>query len=64
VTVTVTSPSGRAATLSGATGSNGVASLNYKLSNHAPAGTYEVKFGTTVKGASPTVGASTSFTVQ
>jgi len=64
VTVTVTSPSGRATTLSGATGNNGVASLSYKLSNHAPAGTYQVKFGTTVKGASPTLGASTSFTVQ
>ena len=64
VTVTVTSPSGRAATLSGTTGSNGVASLTYKLSNHAPAGTYQVKFGTTVKGASSMVGASTSFTVQ
>jgi M6 family metalloprotease-like protein len=64
VTVTVTSPSGRATTLSGTTGSNGVASLNYKLSSHAPAGTYQVKFGTTVKGASATAGASTSFTVQ
>jgi hypothetical protein len=64
VTVTVTAPSGRATTLSGTTGSNGVASLNYKLSNHAPAGTYQVKFGTTVKGTSSTVSASISFTVQ
>jgi hypothetical protein len=64
VTVTVTAPSGRSTALSGTTGSNGVASLNYKLSNHAPAGTYQVQFGTTVKGASSTVGASTSFSVQ
>ena len=64
VTVTVAAPSGKTTTLSGTTGNNGVASLNYRLSNHAPAGTYQVKFGTTVKGASPTVGASTSFTVQ
>jgi len=64
VTVTVTAPSGRATALSGTTGSNGVASLNYKLSNHAPAGVYQVRFGTTVKGASSTVGANTSFTVQ
>ena len=64
VTVTVAAPSGKTTTLSGTTGNNGVASLSYKLSNHAPAGTYQVKFGTTVKGASSTVGASTSFTVQ
>jgi hypothetical protein len=64
VSATVTAPSGKTTTLSGTTGSNGVASLNYKLSNHAPAGTYQVQFGTTVKGASPTVGARTSFTVQ
>ncbi len=70
MTVSVTAPNGKATTLSGTTGSNGVASLNYKLSNHAPAGTYQVQFGASVKGtgsavnASSTVGASTSFTVQ
>jgi Gametolysin peptidase M11 len=64
VTVTVTTPSGRATTLSGTTGSNGVASLSYKLSNHASAGTYQAQFGTPVKRASSTVGATTSFTVQ
>ena len=70
VTVTVTSPSGKATTLSGITGSNGVALLNYKLSRHAAAGTYQVQVGTTVTGASSiaaassTMGASTSFTVQ
>ena len=64
VTVTVTPPSGKVTTLSGTTGSNGVASLNYKLSNHAAAGTYQAQFGTTVNGASPMQGAGTSFTVQ
>jgi hypothetical protein len=64
VTVTVMAPSGRATTLKGTTGSNGVALLNYKLSNHAAAGTYQAQVGTTVTGASATAGASTSFTVQ
>jgi len=64
VTVTVTPPGGRATTLNGTTGSNGVASVNYKLSKHAAAGTYQVQVGTTVTGASATMGASTSFTVQ
>jgi M6 family metalloprotease-like protein len=64
VTVTVTAPSGRAATLRGTTGSNGVALLNYNLSKHAPAGTYQAQVGTTVTGASAIAGASTSFTVQ
>ncbi len=64
VTVAVTSPSGRTTTLSGTTGSNGLVSLNYKLSRHAPAGTYRAQLGTTVTGASSIAGASTSFTVQ
>jgi uncharacterized protein YfaS (alpha-2-macroglobulin family) len=70
VTVTVTAPSGRATTLKGTTGSNGVALLNYKLSNHAAAGTYQAQVGTTVSGTSSTAtassiaGASTSFVVQ
>jgi hypothetical protein len=63
VTVTVTPPSARSTTLSGTTGSNGVASLTYKLSRHAAAGTYQVQFVTTVTGAG-SVAASTSFTVQ
>jgi len=62
VTVTVTPPSARSTTLSGTTGSNGVASLTYKLSRHAAAGTYQV-FVTTVTGAG-SVAASTSFTVR
>jgi len=64
VKVNVTSPSGRNTTLSGTTSSNGVASLSYKLSRHAPAGTYQAQYGTTVTGAASTMGASTSFTVQ
>jgi M6 family metalloprotease-like protein len=68
VTVTVAAPSGRATTLSATTGSNGVAALSYKLSNHAAAGTYQVQFGASVRGAiaaaSSTAGTSTSFTVQ
>jgi hypothetical protein len=64
VTVNVTSPSGRTTTLNGTTGSNGVASLSYKLSRHAPAGTYQALYGTAVTGAASIAGASTSFTVQ
>jgi Gametolysin peptidase M11/MG2 domain/NPCBM-associated, NEW3 domain of alpha-galactosidase len=65
VSVTVTSPKGRTATLSGTTGSNGVASLSYKLSKNAPAGTYQAQYGgATLAGAASTAGASTSFTVQ
>lgn len=64
VTVTVISPKGRATTLTGTTGSNGVASLSYKLGRNAPAGTYTVQYGTSVAGAASAMGASTSFTVQ
>ena len=64
VTVNVMSPGGRATTLSGTTGSNGVASLSYKLSRHAVAGTYQAQFGTSVTGAASVAGASTTFTVQ
>jgi len=76
VTAAVTAPNGKTATLSGTTGSNGVALLNYKLSSSATAGTYQLQAqaGTTRSGggrtkggastASATVGASTSFTVQ
>jgi hypothetical protein len=66
-TLTVTSPRGRATTLSGTTGSNGVAVLYYKLSKNAPAGTYQAQYGTSTNGTSApaaTVGVSTSFTVQ
>jgi M6 family metalloprotease-like protein len=64
VAVTVTAPNGRKTTLSGTTSSNGVATLAYNLSKHANAGTYQAQYGTTVTGAAPIMGASTSFTVQ
>jgi hypothetical protein len=64
VTVTVTAPNGKKTTLSGTTGSNGVASLSYNLSKHANAGTYQAQYGTTVTGAAAVMGASTNFTVQ
>ena len=65
VTITVTSPKGRATTLTGTTGNNGVASLAYKLGRNAPAGTYQAQYGTgVVTGAASIAGASTSFTVQ
>ena len=76
VTVAMTAPNGRTTNLSGTTGTNGVASLNYRLSNSAAAGTYQLQahVGTTSSGggrnkggaatASSTLGASASFTVQ
>jgi hypothetical protein len=76
LSVTVMAPNGKTTTLSGTTGSNGVASLNYKLSNSATAGTYQLqaRVGTTGSGggrtkggaatASSTLGANASFTVQ
>lgn len=64
VTVTVTNPKGRTTTLTGTTGSSGTASLSYKLGRSAPAGTYQVRYGTTLAGAASIMGASTSFTVQ
>jgi M6 family metalloprotease-like protein len=76
VTATVTAPNGRSTSLSGTTGSDGVALLNDKLSNSATAGTYQVQAqsgatrsgGGRTKGsastASATQSASTSFTVQ
>ena len=64
VTVAVTSPSGRNTSLSGTTDSNGLVSLNYKLSRHAAAGTYQARLRTTVTGASPIAGTSTTFLVQ
>ena len=64
VTVAITNPNGKTTTLSGTTGSNGVALLTYKLSKGAPAGTYQAQYGTTIRGAASTLSASTSFTVQ
>jgi len=74
VTATVTPPSGKLTTLTGTTGSNGVAVLNYKLSRRASAGTYHVganaaggsaaTSATSAKTASAVAGATTLFTVQ
>jgi uncharacterized protein YfaS (alpha-2-macroglobulin family) len=64
VSVNVMAPSGKTTTLSGTTDSNGLVSLNYKLSRHAAPGTYQAQYGATVTGAAPTIGATTSFTVQ
>jgi hypothetical protein len=64
VTVSVTPPSGTATMLTGKTGSNGVAVLNYKLSRRAALGTYSLLANTAVTGASSTKGTSTTFTVQ
>lgn len=63
VTVTVTSPSGKKTTLSGTTDSNGLSSLSYRLGRNAPAGIYQVQYGTAVTGAACIAGSSTSFTV-
>jgi Gametolysin peptidase M11/NPCBM-associated, NEW3 domain of alpha-galactosidase len=64
VSVNVTNPKGRTNTLTGTTGSNGVATLSYKLGRNAPAGTYQAHYGTALTGAASVMGASTSFTVQ
>jgi len=64
VTVTVTPPSGRAQTMTGTTGSNGTASLSYKLNKRAAKGTYQVQASTPLPGNSPSPMASTTFTVQ
>ena len=60
-TVTVTPPSGKAASLSGTTGSNGSAVLTYKLAKRATAGVYQVQVGKTGSNAAS---AKASFTVQ
>ncbi len=64
VNVTITPPDGKGVALSGTTGSNGVATVSYKLSKRAGSGTYQVQVGSTVSGASTTATASTSFVVQ
>jgi len=65
VTVSVASPSGRTQTMTGTTGTNGVAALVYKVSRHAAAGIYQVQanMSSSTKAAA-TAGASTTFTVQ
>ncbi len=64
VSVNITNPNGKVTGVNGTTGANGTVSFNYKLSRRATAGTYQVRVGTTVTGASSTAGASTTFVVQ
>ena len=71
VTATVTPPSGKLTTLTGTTGSNGVAILKYRLSKRASAGTYQVganaaggSAAASATAASAVAGATTLFTVQ
>jgi hypothetical protein len=58
VSVTLRSPNGKMTTLSGSTGSNGIASVSYKLNKKATAGTYNATASASSKSA------STTFTVQ
>ena len=63
VTVNVMQPNGKtAATLTGKTGTNGVAALSYKLSKSAQAGAWQGKGNATVNGKSGSGG--TTFSVQ
>jgi methionine-rich copper-binding protein CopC len=64
VTVTITKSNGSQVTLSGTTGSNGVAVVSYKVKRKDPAGTYSVRASTTSSGNAATIGATTSFTVN
>ena len=62
--VTVSAPNGRATSMTGTTGSNGIALFNYKLKRNAAAGTYPVRANTNATGNSSTLGSTTSFLVQ
>src|SRR5207245_730758 len=64
ISVNVTKPNGVVSSLSGTTGSNGVATLKYRLKRQDPAGTYSVTASAALTGNSATIGASTSFAVQ
>jgi len=64
VSVSVTPPGRKATALTATTGSNGIASLIYKLQKRAATGTYQVRANPTVTGTSSTTGASTTFVVQ
>jgi M6 family metalloprotease-like protein len=64
VSVNLIAPNGQASSLKGTTGSNGSATLSYKLSRRSPIGTYQVQAATKGTGSNPTIGASTSFVVQ
>jgi hypothetical protein len=64
VTVNISTPTGRAKTLTSTTGSDGVASVSYRLSKRAAVGSYQVQASMPSSGASATIGASTVFVVQ
>ena len=64
VSVTITKSNGSQVSLSGTTGSNGVAVVSYKLKRKDPTGNYSVSATTSGTGNAATVGATTSFTVQ
>ena len=64
VNVSISSPNGLLANLTGTTGSNGAVTLKYRLKNQAAAGGYTVVASTSAAGNTATLGASTTFTVQ
>jgi hypothetical protein len=65
VTVSVTPPGRKGTTLTATTGSNGVASVSYKLQKRSPSGTYGVQASPASRVGGRTVqGASTTFVVQ
>jgi len=64
VSVAVANPNGAVSSLSGTTGTNGIASLNYKLKKQAPAGTYQASATLVTSGAAPTAPATATFNVQ
>jgi uncharacterized protein YfaS (alpha-2-macroglobulin family) len=64
VTANIITPSGKTTILTGTTGSNGLASLSYKISKRAAAGTYQVLATTTATGSTASVKANTTFSVQ
>lgn len=64
VGVTITKTNGSQVSLSGTTGSNGVAVVSYKLKRKDPSGTYSVRATTSGTGNAASVAATTSFTVR
>ena len=63
VNVNIRKSNGTVVSLSGTTGSNGVAVLNYRLKKWDPAGTYSVTASVVATGNSAAVAASTTFAV-
>jgi uncharacterized protein YfaS (alpha-2-macroglobulin family) len=63
VSVNIAKPDGTAVSLSGTTGSNGVAVLSYHLRKRDPTGTYSVNASAPATGSSAAVAANTTFAV-